>query len=469
MRIRRILIANRGEIAVRIVRTCRRLGIETVLAASEADLDSLAARLADATICIGPAKSSASYLNVEAVVGAAVAARADAVHPGYGFLSENRKLAQACAAVGIVFIGPTEAQLDAVGDKLKARHHALAAGLPVVPGGETSSIAEAHALAEKTGWPILIKAVGGGGGRGMKLVSDPEKLAETIELAMAEANAAFGDPRVYLERYVSSGRHVEVQVLGDGENVIHLGTRDCSIQRRYQKLVEEAPAPNLRDGLRAEMHSAAVAFAKHLAYRGLGTVELLVDCERDTFYFLEMNARIQVEHPVTEAVCGLDLVAEQIAVAEGQPLRLTQDDVHFSGHAIECRINAEDWTMDFRPSPGTVSRAVFPVGDGVRVDTHVQTGARVPPFYDSLLAKLIVHGSDRHQALERLRHALPRCEISGVTTNVPMHIELMQQAEFARGGVNTAYFPWFLEHRAAIQAAPPALQANPAARATQGA
>ena len=448
MIIRRILIANRGEIAVRIVRTCQRLGIETVLAASEADLDSLAARLADRTICIGPAKSAASYLSVDAVVGAALAAQADAIHPGYGFLSENQRLAQACSAAGIVFIGPTAAQLDAVGDKLKARGHALAAGLPVVPGGEVDSIEEAHAVAEKTGWPILIKAVSGGGGRGMKLVHEPEKLAATIELAMAEAHASFGDPRVYLERYVASGRHVEVQVLGDGENIVHLGTRDCSIQRRYQKLVEEAPAPNLRDGLRAEMQNAAIVFAKHLEYRGLGTVELLVDCERDTFYFLEMNARIQVEHPVTEAICGLDLVAEQIAVAEGQPLRLTQDDVHLTGHAIECRINAEDWTQDFRPSPGTVSRAVFPLGEGVRVDTHMQTGARVPPFYDSLLAKLIVHGADRAQALDRLRQALAHCELAGVSTNLPMHIELMQQEEFARGGVNTAYFPWFLENRA---------------------
>lgn len=453
MIIRRILIANRGEIAVRIIHTCRRLGIESVLAASEADLESLAARLADRTICIGPAKSSASYLNVDAVVGAAIAAKADAIHPGYGFLSENQRLALACTAAGIVFIGPTAAQLDAVGDKLKARGHALAAGLPVVPGGEAANMEEAQTLAEKTGWPILIKAVAGGGGRGMKLVHEPGKLAETIELAMAEAHAAFGDPRVYLERYVSSGRHVEVQVLGDGKNVIHLGTRDCSIQRRYQKLVEEAPAPNLRDGLRAEMQDAAVDFARYLEYRGLGTVELLVDCERDTFYFLEMNARIQVEHPVTEAICGLDLVAEQIAVAEGQPLRLTQDEVKLAGHAIECRINAEDWTNDFRPSPGTVSRAVFPYGEGVRVDTHMQTGARVPPFYDSLLAKLIVHGADRAQALARLRQALERCEVVGVKTNLPMHVELMQQSEFARGGVNTAYFPWFLENRASAMSA----------------
>lgn len=449
MTIRRILIANRGEIAVRVVRSCQRLGIETVLAASEADLDSLAARMADHTICIGPAKSSESYLNVAGVVAAAVAAQADAIHPGYGFLSENQELAKACAAAGIIFIGPTEAQLDAVGDKLKARSHAIAAGLPVVPGGEVGTMEEALAIAEQIGWPILVKAVGGGGGRGMKQVHEPDKLVETIDMAMAEAQAAFGDPRVYLERYVSSGRHVEVQVLGDGENMIHLGTRDCSIQRRYQKLVEEAPAPNLRDALREEMHRAAVAFGKHLKYRGLGTVELLVDCERDTFYFLEMNARIQVEHPVTEAICGLDLVAEQIAVAEGRPLRFTQEDVILSGHSIECRLNAEDWTRDFRPSPGTVTTTAFPVGEGIRVDTHMQAGAKVPPYYDSLVAKLIVHGTDRTAAVELMRQALSRCEIGGITTNLPMHAELMEQPEFAAGGFTTAYFPRFLEQKIA--------------------
>ncbi len=449
MIIRRILIANRGEIAVRILRSCQRLGIETVLAASEADLDSLAARLADHTICLGPARSSESYLNVSCVIAAAKTAKVDAIHPGYGFLSENQELAKACAEAGIIFIGPTAAQLDAVGDKLKARSHALAAGLPVVPGGTIDSMDKALELAEEIGWPILVKAVGGGGGRGMKLVHEADKLVETIDMAMAEAQAAFGDPRVYLERYVAAGRHVEVQVLGDGENMIHLGTRDCSIQRRYQKLVEEAPAPHLRDALREEMHRDAVAFGKHLKYCGLGTVELLVDCERDTFYFLEMNARIQVEHPVTEAICGLDLVAEQIAVAEGRPLRLSQDQVEFDGHAIECRINAEDWTRDFRPSPGTVTTAVFPVGQGIRIDTHMQPGAKIPPFYDSLVGKLIVHGADRTAAVEGMRQALARCEIGGVTTNLPMHAELMQQREFADGGFTTAYFPRFLEQKTA--------------------
>ncbi len=447
MILRRILIANRGEIAVRVNRTCQRLGIETVLAASEADLDSMGARLADRMICIGPANSSASYLNVESVVAAAVAGKADAIHPGYGFLSENQKLAAACDRAGICFIGPTVGQLDAVGDKLKARAHATAAGLTGVPGGEVRSLDEAHQLAAQLGWPILIKAVGGGGGRGMKQVHDASELAAAMEMAEAEAQASFADPRLYLERYISHGRHIEVQILGDGQDVIHLGTRDCSIQRRYQKLLEEAPAPNLSETLREEMHRAAVTFAKHLEYRGLGTVEFLVDCDRDSFYFLEMNARIQVEHPVTEAICGLDLVEEQIAVAEGRRLRYAQCDIEFAGHAIECRINAEDWTRDFRPSPGTVNRALFPAGQGIRVDTHMQAGATVPPYYDSLLGKLIVHAESRAEALKRAQCALANLEISGVSTNLAMHSELLRNDEFARGGVNTAFLPRFLQNR----------------------
>lgn len=449
--IRRVLIANRGEIAVRVIRTCERLGIETVLCASEADLDSLAARLATRVICIGPPRSTESYLKVDAVMAAAVTAKVDALHPGYGFLSENQALAKACDKAGIIFIGPTAKQLDAVGDKLKARHHALTAGLPVVPGGEMSTPQEAEALTKKTGWPLLVKAVGGGGGRGIKLVHKMDDLAPTVEIAMAEAQAAFGDPRIYLERFVGAGRHVEVQVLGDGKDAIHLGTRDCSIQRRYQKLVEEAPAPNLSDKLREEMQKAAVDFTKYLEYRGLGTVELLVDCERDTFYFLEMNARIQVEHPVTEAICGLDLVEEQIRAAEGRPLAYRQEDIVLTGHAFECRINAEDWTRDFQPSPGTVTSVFFPAGKGIRVDTYLQNGAKVLPFYDSLAAKLIVFGKDRDEALEKMQGALARCDIQGLTTNLPMHIELMAQPEFAKGGVHTGYFQWFLEHASSIK------------------
>ncbi len=447
MTLRRILIANRGEIAVRVIRTCQLLGIETVLAASEADMDSMGARLSDRTICIGPASSSASYLNIAAVVAAAVASRADAIHPGYGFLSENQEFADACNHAGIIFIGPTVEQLDAAGDKLKARAHAGAAGLASVPGGKIRNFDEAQRLADQIGWPILIKTVGGGGGRGIKRVTDARHLSAMMETATAEAQASFGDPRLYIERYIAQGRHIEVQILGDGEDVIHLGTRDCSIQRRYQKLVEEAPAPNTRETFLEEMQHAAVAFAKHLKYRGVGTVEFLADFENGVFYFLEMNARIQVEHPVTEAICTLDLVEEQIAVAEGRRLRWKQKDIKFSGHAIECRINAEDWSHDFRPSPGRVTRAVFPAGQGIRVDTHIQAGAMVPPYYDSLLAKLIAHGADRADAIERMRRALSNFEIMGVATNVSMQAELICNEEFVRGGVNTAFLERFLKNR----------------------
>jgi acetyl-CoA carboxylase, biotin carboxylase subunit len=442
--LRRVLIANRGEIAARILRTCRSLGIETVLAVSDADAGALPARLADSVIRIGPAAPAASYLDVAAVVGAAQAAGADAVHPGYGFLSENPRLARACAAAGLVFIGPPAGQLEAVGDKLAARSRAAAAGLPVAAGGAVGSAAEAAGLAARIGWPVLVKAVGGGGGRGLRPVYRPADLGAAVERAIAEAGAAFGDPRVYLERYVQPGRHVEVQLLGDGERVIHLGDRDCSVQRRYQKLVEEAPAPRLGDDLRAEIRRGAVAFGRHLRYRGLGTVEFLADAEHGRCYFLEMNARIQVEHPVTEAITGLDLVAEQIAVAEGRPLRLAQGDVRLDGHAIECRINAEDPADGFRPSPGTVTAAVFPAGPGIRVDTHLQAGSAVPAGYDSLLAKVIASGRDRTEALARLRRALARCEITGVATTIPMHAALAAQDEFARGGVDTGYLARFL-------------------------
>jgi acetyl-CoA carboxylase, biotin carboxylase subunit len=519
---RRVLVANRGEIAARVIRTCRRLGIETVLTVSDADAGSLPARLADKTIRIGPPPAAASYLDVDAVVGAALAAGADAIHPGYGFLSENARLARACAAAGIVFIGPTPETLEATGDKLAAREHAVAAGLPVLPGGhigpvghranlsspvghraktavpgtgsaggggisgtagvvgaippgipgalraeaaEAAGTAEAArlagasggfgttdtawvdgalGLAERIGFPVLIKAAGGGGGRGLRVVRDPAELAHAVAVASAEAGAAFGDPRVYLERYVSPARHVEVQLLGDGERVVHLGTRDCSVQRRYQKLIEEAPAPLLGDGLRGRLHAAAVAIGEHLRYRGAGTVEFLVDTRHEEFYFLEVNARIQVEHPVTEAITGLDLVEEQIAIAEGRLLRVRQQDVTVTGHAIECRINAEDPRHDFLPSPGTVTRAVFPGDPDVRVDTHVQAGATVPPHYDSLLAKVIAHGADRAAALAALRGALDRCAIDGVITNLDMHHGLLADPEFGKGGVDTSYLERWL-------------------------
>ena len=448
MILRRVLIANRGEIAVRVIRTCRRLGIETVLTVADADADSVPARLADKTIAIG------SYLDVEEVVGAAAAAGAGAIHPGYGFLSENPRLARACEAAGIVFIGPGADVLEAAGDKLAARNHAVAAGLPVLPGGLVSDgaggadgggVEEAQAVAGRIGYPVLVKAAGGGGGRGLRVVRDPADLAGAVEMGSAEAQAAFGDGRVYLERYVSPARHVEVQLLGDGENVIHLGDRDCSVQRRYAKLVEEAPAPRLGETLRVGMRAAAVAFGQHLKYQGLGTVEFLVDAARSEFWFLEVNARIQVEHPVTEAVTGLDLVAEQIAVAEGRRLGLSQASVRLDGHAIECRINAEDPAAGFRPSPGRVTSAVFPAGPGIRVDTHIQAGSAVPPQYDSLLAKLVVSGASRAEALGRLRGALARCEIGGVATTLPVHAALAADDEFAAGGVGTGYLARWLE------------------------
>jgi acetyl-CoA carboxylase biotin carboxylase subunit len=450
--LRRVLIANRGEIAVRVMRTCRRLGIETVLAVSAADADAVPARLADKTIGI------TGYLDVDAVVAAAAAAAADAIHPGYGFLAENPRLARACEAAGIVFIGPGADVLEAAGDKLAARAHAVAAGLPVLPGGLVSDgtggtdeagvlahAADAARLAERIGYPVLVKAAGGGGGRGLRVVRDPADLAGAITEGSAEARAAFGDARVYLERYVSPARHVEVQLLGDGENVIHLGDRDCSVQRRYAKLIEEAPAPRLGETLRVGMRAAAVAFGQHLKYQGLGTVEFLVDAGRSEFWFLEVNARIQVEHPVTEAVTGLDLVAEQIAVAEGRRLGLSQASVRLDGHAIECRINAEDPAAGFRPSPGRVTSAVFPAGPGIRVDTHIQAGSAVPPQYDSLLAKLVVSGASRAGALGRLRGALARCEIGGVATTLPVHAALAADDEFAAGGVGTDYLARWLE------------------------
>jgi acetyl-CoA carboxylase, biotin carboxylase subunit len=442
--IRRILIANRGEIAVRIIRTCQKLGVETVLAASDADLDSVPARLAGRIVRIGPPAPAKSYLDPQAIVTAARDAKADAIHPGYGFLSENATLVRACESAGLIFIGATEEQLKSVGDKWRAREIAEAAGLPVIPGGFVSSPSQAQRLAEAIGYPLLVKAVGGGGGRGMKRVGDSSALAETVTLATAEADAAFADSRVYLERFVSRCRHIEVQLLGDGDNIIHLGERDCSVQRRYQKIVEEAPAPNLPMSLRNELCQAAVAFGKALRYRGLGTVEFLVDADRGTFYFLEMNARIQVEHPITEATTGIDLVAKQIAVAEARKLETAQEDVRFAGHAIEFRINAEDVEHDFRPSPGTVTKALFPAGDGIRVDTHLEAGSRVPPYYDSLLAKIIIHGPDRKNAIARARIALENCRIEGVKTNLEIHRALLTDPAFIAGGVDTNWFERFL-------------------------
>lgn len=445
--IRRIFIANRGEIAVRVIRTARALGIETVLGVSEADRDSLGARLATRAVCLGPAPASQSYLNIGAVIEAAKGTGCDAIHPGYGFLSENRALAEACAEEGLIFIGPTPDNLAAVGDKLTARRHARHAGVPLVPGGTVETAEEAARLADEVGFPLLIKAVAGGGGRGMKRVDRAEDLPAQLDLAISEAAASFGDGRVYIERLVTVGRHIEVQIISDGETVIHAGERDCSIQRRYQKVVEEAPAPHLSGKLRTAILEAGCAFARHIGYRSLGTVEFLVDVDRDEFYFLEMNARVQVEHPVTEEVTGLDLIALQIAIAEGRPLGLSQDDIRITGHAIECRLNAEDITNDFMPSPGRVTEAWFPSLPGLRVDTHMQPRAMIPPHYDSMVAKLITRGATRAEAISRMQGALRVIRLDGVETNAALHARIMADPVFGTGGVETTYLPDLLSRQ----------------------
>ena len=439
-RIRRLFIANRGEIALRIIRTAQKMGITAILGVSEADRASLPARLADETVVIGPAPSVHSYLSIPAVIAAAQAARADAVHPGYGFLSENAAFARAVGDAGMIFVGPDVASLEAMGDKLMARRVSAAAGLPVVPGGEAEDTDAARRVAETTGYPLLLKAVSGGGGRGMKRVDRPEDLDSQIAMAMAEAEAAFGDPRLYVERFIARGRHVEVQILGDGQRAIHLGTRDCSIQRRFQKLVEEAPAPNIpADKHQAILH-AAVRLATHLRYRGAGTVEFLVDAERFDFYFLEMNARIQVEHPVTEAVTGIDLIEQQLLIADGQPLGIPQEMVRIAGHAIEVRINAEDWRRDFRPSPGTATVAAWPAGPGIRVDSHIASGGVVPPHYDSLMGKLIVSAATRGEAVARLAGALDGLRIEGLPSTADLHRAIAADPRFVAGGVDTRFF-----------------------------
>jgi acetyl-CoA carboxylase, biotin carboxylase subunit len=438
--IRRLFIANRGEIALRVIRTARRMGITTILGASEADRNGLPAHQADEIAIVGPAQSAQSYLSVAAVIAAAKAAHADAIHPGYGFLSENAAFARATAEAGIVFVGPGIASLEAMGDKLMARKVGIEAGLAVVPGGEAADKEEARNRATETGYPLLLKAVSGGGGRGMKRVDAPEELERQIDMAMAEAQAAFGDPRVYVERFIPCGRHVEVQVLGDGHGAIHLGTRDCSIQRRFQKLVEEAPAPAMPEERRAAIEGAAVNLARHLGYRGAGTVEFLVDAETFDFYFLEMNARIQVEHPVTEAITGIDLVEQQLLIAGGTRLSLTQEMVQPRGHAIEVRINAEDWQHDFHPSPGRVTRAAWPAGPGIRIDTHMTSGGEVPPYYDSLLGKVIVSGETRAEAVSTLAGALDRLRIEGVETTRDLHRAIAVDPRFIAGGVDTRFF-----------------------------
>jgi acetyl-CoA carboxylase biotin carboxylase subunit len=438
--IRRLLIANRGEIALRILRTAQRMGIETVVGVSEADRASLPAKLADRVVLLGPSASSQSYLAVDRVVAAATQAGADAVHPGYGFLSENSRFARAVLAAGMIFVGPSPESLDAMGDKWMARNVALAAGLPIVPGGEAANLHEARARAADIGYPLLVKAIAGGGGRGMRRIDSAAQLDEQLALAMAEAQVAFSDPRVYLERYIARSRHVEVQILGDGKRAIHVGTRDCSIQRRFQKLLEEAPAPGIPEAQHEALRRAAVRLAEHLGYSGAGTVEYLVDANTFDFYFLEMNARIQVEHPVTEMVTGLDLIEQQLLIAEGQLLGLTQDEIALNGHAIEVRINAEDATADFRPSPGLVTRAAWPAGPGIRVDTHIEGGGLIPPFYDSLMGKVIASAANRDAAVSRVASALNSLELEGVATTAPMHQRILADPRFIAGTVDTRFF-----------------------------
>lgn len=439
MTIERVLVANRGEIALRVIRACQGLGISTVLAASEADLDSLPARVADRTVCVGPARSADSYLNVAAIVTAATGTDVDALHPGYGFLSESPTLAEACDEAGIVFVGPTAAQMRMMGNKLEARRKAAEAGVPMLAGSErVVDAAHAADLATRVGYPVMMKAAAGGGGRGMKIVADPVALPTAFEAASAEAMAAFGDSALYLERYLPNARHVEVQVLGDQfGNVVHVGERDCSLQRRHQKLVEESPAPQLPESLRAEIRDAAVALATAIGYQGAGTVEFLVDPAAGLSSFLEMNTRIQVEHPVTELVTGIDLVQAQLRIAAGEKLWFSQDEVVPRGHAIECRVNAEAVDEGFRPNAGRITRFDPPAGPFVRVDTHCYAGYEVPIHYDSLLAKLVVYGSTRAEALARMRHALDHFEIEGISSNLGFQRFAVSSAAFTRGHMTT--------------------------------
>ncbi|WP_421838339.1 acetyl-CoA carboxylase biotin carboxylase subunit [Novosphingobium sp.] len=437
--IRRLFIANRGEIALRVIRTAKAMGITTVLGVSSADAASLPALMADETVLLGPGPSSQSYLAIDTVVAAMIAAECDAVHPGYGFLSENAAFARAAAEAGIRFVGPEIKTLEGMGDKLAARALALEAGLPVLPGGEAATREAVHARAAEIGYPLLLKAVAGGGGKGMRRVDRAEDLDAVLDMAQAEAQAAFGNAAVYVERFVAKGRHVEVQLLGDGSSAIHLGTRDCSIQRRFQKLVEEAPAPAMPEAARAGIEDAAVRLARHIGYRGAGTAEFLVDATDFSFYFLELNARIQVEHPATEAITGVDLVEQQLLVAAGKRLTLTQAMVRPVGHAIEVRINAEDPDADFRPAPGRITRAAWPAGPGIRVDTHIAAGGEVPPFYDSLLGKLIVHAPSREEAVARLKAALASIRIEGVPTTAGLHARIAADPRFVAGGVDTGF------------------------------
>ena len=437
---KKVLIANRGEIALRVIRACRELGVQTVAVYSEADRESLHVRFADDDVCIGPPSSRESYLNIPRIIAAAEITGADAIHPGYGFLAENAEFAETCVASGIAFIGPTAEQIRLMGDKASARRQMMEVGVPVVPGtpGPVEDPDEALAFAEQIGFPVIIKAAAGGGGKGMRVANDVDDFARSFQLARSEALSAFGNGDVYVEKYLSRPRHVEFQILGDRHgNVIHLGERDCSVQRRHQKLVEESPCPVMTPELRLAMGAAAVKGAKSIEYVGAGTIEMLLN-DDGSYYFMEMNTRIQVEHPVTEQITGVDLVKEQIRVAAGHPLTVLELPP-LRGHVIECRVNAEDPVRNFQPSPGHISTFHPPGGPGVRLDTHVYAGYTVPPYYDSLIAKLIVQGRDREEALKRMQLALETFVIEGVATTMPFLARVMQHPQFQAGEVDTKW------------------------------
>jgi acetyl-CoA carboxylase biotin carboxylase subunit len=441
MRFDKILIANRGEIALRILRTCEEMGIATVAIHSTIDRNALHVQLADEAVCIGEPASSKSYLNIPNIIAAALTRNATAIHPGYGFLAENARFSEICADHQIVFIGPTPEAIRAMGDKSTARETMQRIKVPTVPGsdGLLSDDQEALSMARQIGYPVMIKATAGGGGRGMRLVRGEDELIKSFMAAQGEAEAAFGNPGIYLEKFIERPRHIEFQILADSHgNVVHLGERDCSIQRRHQKLLEEAPSPALTPDLRKKMGQAAVKVAKSINYVGAGTVEFLLD-QSGHFYFMEMNTRIQVEHPVTEMVTGLDLIAEQIRIAQGEKLRFKQDQIELRGHAIECRINAEDPDHNFRPAPGRISAYLPPGGPGVRMDSHVYTDYEIPPYYDSLIGKLIVWGEDRPTAIRRMRRALRECAITGLPTTIGFHQRVLDTSEFAEGKVYTNF------------------------------
>ncbi|OGC07245.1 acetyl-CoA carboxylase biotin carboxylase subunit [candidate division WOR-1 bacterium RIFOXYA2_FULL_36_21] len=441
---KKVLIANRGEIAVRIIRALKEMDIESVAVYSEADKDSLHIKLADESYCIGPASPTQSYLNIASIIAVAELSGAEAIHPGYGFLAENGKFTDVCTEHKIKFIGPAKEAMEKMGDKSTAKMTVQKAGVPVVPGsdGNVSDEKELVKIASKIGYPVLIKATAGGGGKGMRVVHSEGELLHAFKMARAEAGAAFGNPEVYIEKYIGEPRHIEVQILADEYgNVIHLGERDCSIQRRHQKLIEEALSPVVDNKLREKLGNAAVKAAKAVNYSSAGTIEFIFDCD-GKFYFMEMNTRIQVEHPVTEMITNIDIIKEQISIAAGEKLSLRQKDVQFYGHAIECRINAEDPAKNFRPSPGEITSYLPPGGPGVRVDSHAYSGYKISPYYDSLLAKLLVWGKDRNEAIVRMKRALDEFVVDGIKTTIPFHLEVMNSKAFRSGHFSTH----FVEH-----------------------